>query len=110
MNYTQTIEIIAIVHPRRRIVSPAEGLRGGSAAHSCAGAAAAITLAASAGLADPPTVSLNDKHQLPVANDADRDLLADRELRKKVVALVRGAGFRFVVIDLEGYRTGSLNP
>jgi uncharacterized protein len=37
-------------------------------------------------------------------------LLADRELRDKVVRVVRDAGFRFVALDLEGYRTGSLNP
>jgi uncharacterized protein len=37
-------------------------------------------------------------------------LLADRSLRERVVSCVREAGFRFVALDLEGYRTGSLNP
>ena len=29
--------------------------------------------------------------------------------RDEVVAAVRGAGFRFVALDLEGFRSGSLN-
>jgi uncharacterized protein len=37
-------------------------------------------------------------------------LLMDRDLRENVIRLVREAGFRFVALDLEGYRTGSLNP
>jgi uncharacterized protein len=37
-------------------------------------------------------------------------LLADRELRERVIRLIHEAGFRFVALDLEGYRTGSLNP
>ncbi len=40
----------------------------------------------------------------------DLDRLLDRGLRARVVEAVRGAGFRFVALDLEGYRTGSLNP
>jgi uncharacterized protein len=36
--------------------------------------------------------------------------LADPELRARVAEGVRAAGFRFVALDLEGYRTGSLNP
>ena len=43
------------------------------------GTAAAIALAAQAGLADPPVVSLTDEHQVVVGEDADRDLLTDRE-------------------------------
>src|SRR5262249_28554436 len=35
--------------------------------------------------------------------------LADRELRDRVVAAVKQAGFRRVVLDLEGFRSGSLN-
>lgn len=37
-------------------------------------------------------------------------MLADRDLREQVVRLVREAGFRFVALDLQGYRSGSLNP
>jgi len=36
-------------------------------------------------------------------------LLADPELRRRLAADVRAAGFRFVTVDLEGYRSGSLN-
>jgi uncharacterized protein len=36
--------------------------------------------------------------------------LRDPRIRSQVVAGVRDAGFRFVTADLEGYRTGSLNP
>jgi len=43
-------------------------------------------------------------------DDQGYRLLTDRNLREKVVRLVRDAGFRFVALDLEGYRTGSLNP
>jgi uncharacterized protein len=37
------------------------------------------------------------------------DLLAD-DLRRDVVAAVKAAGYRYVALDLEGYRSGSLNP
>ena len=43
------------------------------------GTAAALSLAAQAGLADPPVVSITDEHQVVVGEDADRDLLTDRE-------------------------------
>jgi len=33
----------------------------------------------------------------------------DEELRATVIAACRDAGFRFVTLDLEGYRTGSMN-
>lgn len=36
--------------------------------------------------------------------------IADPEVRRRVVDVVQAAGFRFVALDLEGYRTGSLNP
>ena len=36
-------------------------------------------------------------------------LLSVVERREHVVAAVRGAGFTFVALDLEGFRTGSLN-
>jgi len=43
--------------------------------------------------------------------DAEGDLrVLDPALRKRVVAAVLSAGFRFVTLDLEGYRSGSLNP
>lgn len=35
--------------------------------------------------------------------------MLDVELRWQVVAVFRKAGFRFVALDLEGYRTGSMN-
>jgi uncharacterized protein len=41
---------------------------------------------------------------------ADDGRLSDPDLRRKVVAAVKAAGFRFVALDLEGYRSGSLNP
>jgi uncharacterized protein len=43
--------------------------------------------------------------------DAEGDrLLQDPAVRRLVIDAVRAAGFRFVTLDLEGYRTGSLNP
>ncbi len=36
--------------------------------------------------------------------------LGEPAMRSRVAAAVRDAGFRFVAMDLEGYRTGSLNP
>lgn len=36
--------------------------------------------------------------------------IQDPEVRRQAVQAVKEAGFRFVVLDLEGYRTGSLNP
>ena len=41
---------------------------------------------------------------------ADDRKLSDPDLRRRVVAAVKAAGFRYVALDLEGYRTGSLNP
>jgi uncharacterized protein len=35
--------------------------------------------------------------------------LLDGELRRTAVAAVKGAGYRYVSLDLEGYRTGSMN-
>ncbi|HEX6800504.1 MAG TPA: ATP-dependent sacrificial sulfur transferase LarE [Ktedonobacterales bacterium] len=35
--------------------------------------------------------------------------LLEPELRERIVAAVREAGYRFVALDLQGYRTGSLN-
>ncbi len=37
-------------------------------------------------------------------------LIQDPEVRRQAVQAVKEAGFRFVAVDLEGYRTGSLNP
>ncbi len=37
-------------------------------------------------------------------------LLSNPELRARAVAAVRSAGYRYVTLDLEGYRQGSLNP
>jgi PP-loop superfamily ATP-utilizing enzyme len=31
-------------------------------------------------------------------------------VRERLVAAVKEAGYRFVALDLEGYRSGSLNP
>jgi uncharacterized protein len=54
------------------------------------------------------------RHHGPVARleldpEGDRRL-ADAETRARVVQAIRAAGFRYVALDLEGYRTGSLNP
>jgi uncharacterized protein len=38
------------------------------------------------------------------------EMLADATRRARIAAAVREAGFRFVALDLEGYRSGSLNP
>ncbi|HEY6837551.1 MAG TPA: ATP-dependent sacrificial sulfur transferase LarE, partial [Geobacteraceae bacterium] len=35
--------------------------------------------------------------------------LLDQELRREVVAFFRGKGFTYVALDLQGYRTGSMN-
>ena len=35
---------------------------------------------------------------------------ADLELGRRIAASLREIGFRFVALDLEGYRTGSFNP
>ena len=43
--------------------------------------------------------------------ELDADELAPRraQLRQQVVAAVRGAGYRYVTLDLEGFRSGNLN-
>ena len=35
--------------------------------------------------------------------------LADEELRRRVVEFMRGLGFKFVTVDLSGYRVGGAN-
>ena len=40
---------------------------------------------------------------------ADIGILADSGLREQAVKALKGIGYTFVTIDLEGYRTGSLN-
>ena len=40
---------------------------------------------------------------------ADIERFADAGLRDEVVATFKAAGFRYVALDLQGYRTGSLN-
>ncbi len=47
--------------------------------------------------------------RLELDPEGDRRI-QDPEIRRLVVEAVHGAGFRFVALDLEGYRTGSLNP
>jgi uncharacterized protein len=47
-----------------------------------------------------------DAARLEVEPDALADVVARRD---EVVAAVRAAGFRFVALDLEGFRSGSLN-
>ena len=47
-----------------------------------------------------------DAARLEVETDA---LAGCWSAAREVVAAVRGAGFRFVALDLEGFRSGSLN-
>ena len=35
--------------------------------------------------------------------------LSEPAVREKIISLVRNAGFQYVALDLEGYRTGSMN-
>ncbi len=42
--------------------------------------------------------------------DSDMKKMQNDETRREVVRVIKEAGFRFVALDLEGYRTGSLNP
>ena len=51
----------------------------------------------------------DDIARIELAPD-EMDRLADPEIRRRVAAGVREAGFRFATLDLEGYRQGSLNP
>ena len=48
-----------------------------------------------------------DAARLEVEPAALAEVVARRE---EVVAAVRAAGFRFVALDLEGFRSGSLEP
>lgn len=47
--------------------------------------------------------------RLELDPEAERRL-QDPALRKRVVGAIQSSGFRFVALDLEGYRCGSLNP
>jgi uncharacterized protein len=42
--------------------------------------------------------------------DAGLARIADPKTRRQVTEALRSAGFKFVTVDLEGYREGSLNP
>ncbi len=61
----QARQVVASRRFRRRLIT--------------AGTAAAVTLVTGSGLAKSSAVEPGDKHQLAVAQDSDRDLLADRE-------------------------------
>jgi uncharacterized protein len=50
-----------------------------------------------------------DVVRVEIAADELPTVFADADLRAAVVAAGKAAGFRFVAIDLEGYRTGSAN-
>ena len=40
----------------------------------------------------------------------DLERLASAELRERVVEVLKSLGYRFVTLDLEGFRSGSMNP
>jgi uncharacterized protein len=42
--------------------------------------------------------------------EAELDRFSDGELRRRVVHSLQALGFKFVTLDLEGFRSGSLNP
>lgn len=42
--------------------------------------------------------------------ESDIQRVSDPRIRKEVIRQVKKAGFKFVTIDLEGYRTGPFNP
>jgi uncharacterized protein len=69
---------------------------------------------AEAGLRALGLSQLRVRHHGEVArlelDEAGARLLVDSELRAAAVGAVRQAGFRFVALDLEGYRAGSMNP
>jgi uncharacterized protein len=69
--------------------------------------------AAEAGLRELGFRRLRVRHHGEVArvelDPAEIDRVLDPEVRAAVVAAVREAGFRYVALDLEGYRRGSLN-
>jgi uncharacterized protein len=41
---------------------------------------------------------------------AELPRLADPDVRERVVGLLRSLGYRYVTLDLEGFRSGSMNP
>ncbi|MDP2984487.1 MAG: ATP-dependent sacrificial sulfur transferase LarE [Candidatus Latescibacter sp.] len=51
----------------------------------------------------------NETARLEVA-ESDIPRLAEPDLRKKIVAGLKAVGYRYIALDLEGYRTGSMNP
>lgn len=69
---------------------------------------------AEAALRDLGFLQLRARHHGDVArlelDAASFARLADPQLRERVGRAVRSAGFRYVAADLDGYRTGSLNP
>ncbi|MEE8575041.1 MAG: ATP-dependent sacrificial sulfur transferase LarE [Thermodesulfobacteriota bacterium] len=50
----------------------------------------------------------NDTARIEV-EQADINLLLDKKVREKVIRKFKEAGFTYVTLDLEGYRTGSMN-
>jgi uncharacterized protein len=43
-------------------------------------------------------------------DEQEMTVLLDNVSRKKIVEQLKKVGYRYVVLDLTGYRTGSLNP
>lgn len=50
----------------------------------------------------------NETARVEVA-ESDIPRLAEPDLRKEIVARLKAVGYRYIALDLEGYRTGSMN-
>ena len=66
---------------------------------------------AEAVLADLGLTALRVRHHGPVARIEvpDADLARAVELREKIVPALKGLGFAYVALDLQGFRSGSMN-
>ena len=55
-------------------------------------------------------VRVRDHHPLARIEVPQKDIKQILNLRKKITAYLKRLGYRYICVDLEGYRTGSLNP
>lgn len=56
------------------------------------------------------TVRVRDHHPLARIEVGENDLKRAVYHRTKIIAFMKKLGYRYICVDIEGYRTGSLNP
>lgn len=55
-------------------------------------------------------IRVRDHHPIARLEVSQKEIMRVVNFRKKITAYLKKLGYRYICVDLEGYRTGSLNP